>query len=93
MRSAKQVYGSTVRMSEEAFAWTVGVDWGSEKHLVCILDQQGSVAGERSFPHGRQTVYHWARSAAQHDPKTKARDAALRQRGHSHGRALRGVGD
>jgi transposase len=41
----------------------------------------------------RQTVYHWARSAAQHDPKTKARYAALRQRGHSHGRALRGVAD
>jgi transposase len=38
-------------MSEEAFAWFVGVDWGSEKHQVCILDQQGTVAGERSFPH------------------------------------------
>jgi transposase len=41
----------------------------------------------------RQTVYHWARTATQHDPKSKARYAALRQRGHSHGRALRGVGD
>jgi len=39
-------------MSEEAFAWFVGVDWGSEKHQVCILDQQGTVVGERSFPHG-----------------------------------------
>ena len=39
-------------MSEEAFAWFVGVDWGSEKHQVCILDQQGTIAGERSFPHG-----------------------------------------
>jgi transposase len=41
----------------------------------------------------RQAVYHWARVASQHDPKSKARYAALRQRGHSHGRALRGVGD
>lgn len=41
----------------------------------------------------RQTVYHWARVAAQHDPKSKARYAALRRRGHSHGRALRGVAD
>jgi transposase len=41
----------------------------------------------------RQAVYHWARTATQHDPKSKARYAALRQRGHSHGRALRGVGD
>src|SRR5215468_3937661 len=41
----------------------------------------------------RRAVYHWARIATQHDPKSKARYAALRQRGHSHGRALRGVAD
>ena len=41
----------------------------------------------------RNTVYHWARVAAQRDPKCRARYAALRQRGHSHGRALRGVAD
>jgi transposase len=41
----------------------------------------------------RNTVYHWARVATQHDPKCQARYAALRQRGHSHGRALRGVAD
>jgi transposase len=41
----------------------------------------------------RRTVYHWARVATQHDPKSRARYAALRQRGHSHGRALRGVAD
>jgi hypothetical protein len=41
----------------------------------------------------RNTVYHWARVAAQHDSKSRARYAALRRRGHSHGRALRGVGD
>jgi transposase len=41
----------------------------------------------------RNTVYHWARVATQHDPKCRARYAALRARGHSHGRALRGVAD
>ena len=41
----------------------------------------------------RDTVYHWARVAAQRDPKCRARYIALRQRGHSHGRALRGVAD
>lgn len=41
----------------------------------------------------RNTVYHWARVATQHDPKSRARYATLRQRGHSHGRALRGVAD
>lgn len=41
----------------------------------------------------RNTVYHWARVASQRDPTCRARYAALRQRGHSHGRALRGVAD
>ncbi len=41
----------------------------------------------------RNTVYHWARVATQLDPKCRTRYAALRQRGHSHGRALRGVAD
>jgi hypothetical protein len=38
-------------------------------------------------------MYHWARVAVQHDPKSKAKYAALRGRGHSHGRALRSVAD
>jgi transposase len=41
----------------------------------------------------RNTVYHWARVATQHDPNCRARYAALRKRGHSHGRALRSVAD
>jgi transposase len=41
----------------------------------------------------QNAVYHWARTAIQHDPVSKQRYAALRRRGHSHGRALRGVGD
>jgi hypothetical protein len=39
-------------MSEEkTFTWFVGVDWGSERHQACIVDQQGTIAAERSFPH------------------------------------------
>jgi hypothetical protein len=34
----------------------------------------------------RNTVYHWARVATQHDDKSRTRYAALRRRGHSHGR-------
>lgn len=41
----------------------------------------------------RTAVYHWARVATQHDPRSRARYAALRARGCSHGRALRGVAD
>ncbi len=43
--------------------------------------------------HLRDAVYHWSRVAVQHDPISRARYAALRSRGHSHGRALRGVAD
>jgi transposase len=38
-------------------------------------------------------MYHWARVAIQHDPRSKAKYDALRGRGHSHGRALRSVAD
>jgi transposase len=40
-----------------------------------------------------EALYHWSRVAVQHDPISRQRYAALRQRGHSHGRALRTVGD
>lgn len=38
-------------------------------------------------------VYHWARVAVQHDPRSRAKYTQLRSRGHSHGRALRSVAD
>lgn len=41
----------------------------------------------------RNSVYHWARVAVQHDPRSRAKYAALRARGHGHGRALRTVAD
>ncbi len=41
----------------------------------------------------RAAVYHWARVAIQHDIISRNRYAALRARGHSHGRALRSVAD
>jgi transposase len=41
----------------------------------------------------RQAVFHWARVAIMHDPKSRSRYDALRARGHSYGRALRGVAD
>src|SRR4051812_14227825 len=41
----------------------------------------------------RNAVFHWARVAVLNDPKCRRRYAALRARGHSYGRALRGVAD
>ena len=41
----------------------------------------------------RNAIYHWSRVSTQKDPRSKEQYAALRAKGHSHGRALRGVGD
>ena len=41
----------------------------------------------------RHAVYHWARIASMHEPKSRTAYAALRAKGHTHGRALRTVGD
>jgi transposase len=41
----------------------------------------------------QNALYHWASAAKQHDPISQKRYAELRRRGHSHARALRGVGD
>lgn len=40
-----------------------------------------------------QALHHWARVAVQQDAAARRRYAALRARGHTHGRALRTVGD
>ena len=41
----------------------------------------------------RQAVCHWARVSTPVDPLSRAHSPALRHRGHSHPRALRGVAD
>ena len=32
--------------------YTAGVDWGSRKHHVCLMDHRGKVVKERAFDHG-----------------------------------------
>jgi transposase len=44
-------------------------------------------------PRLRNAFYHWARTSVQNDERSKQHYARLRQAGHSHGRALRGVAD
>lgn len=41
----------------------------------------------------REACYHWARTSVQRDATSRAHYSRLRQAGHSHGRALRGVCD
>ena len=46
-----------------------------------------------AHPRLRNAVFFWMRSAVQNDPGIRSRYEALRKRGHSYGRALRGVAD
>src|SRR5215210_5449776 len=39
-------------MADKTFRWFAGIDWGSAKHQVCLLDEAGTVVGERAFAHG-----------------------------------------
>src|SRR5215212_5448793 len=39
-------------MAEETIHWFAGLDWGSAKHQVCLLDEAGNVVCERAFAHG-----------------------------------------
>jgi transposase len=38
-------------MSESEYQFFVGVDWGSETHVVCVLDRDRRRVAERSVPH------------------------------------------
>ena len=66
-----------------------------------VTQASGKRKGKRAFvlmrracnPRLRNAIYHWARVAAQCDELAKARYTALRQRGKSHGQALRSVAD
>jgi transposase len=41
----------------------------------------------------RNALYHWSRVSMQHDPRSREHYHRLRAKGHSHGRALRGLAD
>lgn len=41
----------------------------------------------------RNALYHWSRVSMQHDPRSREHYHQLRSKGHSHGRALRGLAD
>jgi transposase len=65
---------------------------------VAPVTRQSGKRAHVSMRHGcnirlRNALYHWARVSTQVDPDSRAQYAALRSRGHTHGRALRSVAD
>src|SRR5215216_5532147 len=54
-------------MADDVVSWFAGVDWGSERHQVCLLDAAGQVVGERAFRHdgaGLAALCDWLVSIA-----------------------------
>src|SRR3954465_10352296 len=54
-------------MADETFRWFAGIDWGSAKHQVWLLDAAGQVVGERAFAHsgaGLAALCDWLMSMA-----------------------------
>src|SRR5947208_9449947 len=54
-------------MADGVVSWFAGIDWGSERHQVCLLDAAGQVVGERAFRHcgaGLAALCDWLVSVA-----------------------------
>jgi transposase len=66
---------STVMHSEQddqplSYDWLVGIDWGSEKHQICVLDRDRRRVGERVVDHdgaslAQLAAWLWSLSAGQ----------------------------
>jgi hypothetical protein len=69
-----------------SYAGTAPITRQSGKKKVVVMRQSCN-------PRLRNALYHWTRVSTQCDEQSKAHYAELRGKGHSHGRALRGVGD
>lgn len=90
-------------MLTEAYAALQNRDYQGLRRLAGIAPVSRRTGGRSHRPHVqqrracnhrlREAVYHWGRVASQCDPRTKEHYRALRARGHSHGRAIRGVVD
>jgi hypothetical protein len=40
-------------MDHGVWSWFVGIDWATEEHAVCLVDDRARVQGERVFRHSR----------------------------------------
>ena len=60
-------------MSDQ-FAWYVGIDWGSEAHVLCLMDAPGDLCETRSVAHTAGAVHEAIQWVLQH---TAADPAAI----------------
>ena len=49
----------------QTFAWFLGIDWGGEKHHLCLVNARGEICGTRSVEHTAACVHdalQWVRA-------------------------------
>ena len=47
-------------MDNDKTLFFAGIDWGSSFHQICLTDHDGSVVGEKAFPHGGGGLFEMA---------------------------------
>ncbi|MGO9235762.1 MAG: hypothetical protein ACLP4V_17460 [Methylocella sp.] len=87
--AADRPFGDRV-VGREVLDRLVGADVDEQR---VDLDELPRGLGFAAFRQAAGAVYHWARTAVQHDQRSRVKYAALRARGHGHGRALRSIAD
>ena len=50
-----------IYMNNDKILFFAGVDWGRVSHQVCVIDNEGSVIGEKSFKHSGGGLFEMAR--------------------------------
>src|SRR5262245_44666182 len=59
----------------DTFAWYVGIDWGSETHVLCLLNASGQIQGIRTVAHTAVAVneaVQWVREQTGGPPEAIA---------------------
>jgi len=62
-------------MPPSSYAFYVGIDWGSERHHVCVLDPERRMQGERTVEHsgpGLAALADWLVAFAPSEPERVA---------------------
>jgi transposase len=90
-------------MLTEAYSALQQRDYQALRRLAGVAPVSKRTGGRAKAPHVqqrhacsrrlREAFYHWGRIAARYDPRARQHYADLRARGHSRGRAIRGVTD
>jgi transposase len=63
------------RNLQNDFQWFVGIDWGSQKHRICLLDRNGKILQQRWVDHngsGLADLIDWLRKHTSTDPSPVA---------------------